>query len=907
MKNFRCIVARSFPLIICVFLASLFCASQSFAKDIRVSGFSKPRNPMPLVGYVPTDEQDFDPSESIRNALLNQTNFGTEGYIQCPVKLQQFVPSIAAGSLVTGTKRNTDVFFGGASNQQLTVSESNELVSFINKGGIVYLSSLPSSNRYGGWQGYHGENFNPLFSSLNISDTFPQNEVVDFVFCGTSSTPALTPVTNGPFGKIGPLHHFFFNPINTNSLQSVATGFTNICFIGMLAASDNTEQQSITSNQFDRTILAEGKFGKGYLSVSGEPLYTSASSDQNNMNYFLNLFSLACTNEDEEISVEPFLDLPWDYSREGTDLIFRDAALSLNAYFDHEYPLLSTGLGEPESERTTVTIYKGDKGRFDYSSHDGYDWGKVAGAGLGADVLAAAPGCATYSYNKASGNAILIDHGNNYQTRYYHLLDNGLITKSTSSCTQVTRGQKIGLVGSTGNSTGAHIHFMVVEDKDRDNSFDDNIPDGITDPFGWSGDDPDPWQSYTFQYRDEDLDGKLDHRVGNKSNYLWLGDINGFSGLFSKGEINEIIAGRYQYRFFENTFPTDVQVEEKAGANVQASDTLFSIGSISILGAKESNGNLIETLLRPFSLTIDFGNFDLTGYKEDSLSIYSSQDGKNWTKESTILDFANKKATSQINHLSEFALMGEKKDSIAPKTEALFTGLVGEDNWYRSDVEISLLASDNEDGLGLDYTLYRTNDGDWQEYNQKLLFSNEGVYTIDFYSVDSSENIEEVKTRTFSIDKTPPEANIKFDLPSSQFKFTNKPELKVVATHKKGNEPDTIILIDKAGNKLSIVGKLLDRTKANILTIESLQYNLEPKVVPTKNSFFVLHKDKLPIELTQRITFKNEDRITIIYNNRLNQSTIVDKSPKPFTEEKRPGIVFLLLTTKNGTLEVDYE
>lgn len=54
------------------------------------------------------------------------------------------------------------------------------------------------------------------------------------------------------------------------------------------------------------------------------------------------------------------------------------------------------------------------------------------------------------------GNKIDIDHGFNYVTRYAHLSE--IDVKPGQN---VKRGQKIGLVGNTGKSTGPHLHYEV--------------------------------------------------------------------------------------------------------------------------------------------------------------------------------------------------------------------------------------------------------------------------------------------------------------------------------------------------------------------------------------------------------------------------------------------------------------
>jgi len=85
--------------------------------------------------------------------------------------------------------------------------------------------------------------------------------------------------------------------------------------------------------------------------------------------------------------------------------------------------------------------------------HEGVDFI----AEIGTPVMAAAGGVVVYSdYHPEYGNMIDIDHGNDLVSRYAHaakrLVKPGQV---------VLRGQKIAEVGSTGRSTGPHLHFEV--------------------------------------------------------------------------------------------------------------------------------------------------------------------------------------------------------------------------------------------------------------------------------------------------------------------------------------------------------------------------------------------------------------------------------------------------------------
>ena len=88
--------------------------------------------------------------------------------------------------------------------------------------------------------------------------------------------------------------------------------------------------------------------------------------------------------------------------------------------------------------------------------HKGIDFN----ARSGDPVLAVADGVVSYSAARSGyGNTVEVDHGNGYVTRYAH---NSRLTRKVGAL--VRAGEEIAKAGSTGRSTGAHVHFEVWQD-----------------------------------------------------------------------------------------------------------------------------------------------------------------------------------------------------------------------------------------------------------------------------------------------------------------------------------------------------------------------------------------------------------------------------------------------------------
>lgn len=87
--------------------------------------------------------------------------------------------------------------------------------------------------------------------------------------------------------------------------------------------------------------------------------------------------------------------------------------------------------------------------------HKGIDFD----ANTGDPVLSVADGVVSYSGVRSGyGNVVEVDHGNGYVTRYAH---NSRLLKQVGDLVRV--GEEVAKAGSTGRSTGAHVHFEVWE------------------------------------------------------------------------------------------------------------------------------------------------------------------------------------------------------------------------------------------------------------------------------------------------------------------------------------------------------------------------------------------------------------------------------------------------------------
>lgn len=207
-----------------------------------------------------------------------------------------------------------------------------------------------------------------------------------------------------------------------------------------------------------------------------------------------------------------FLDLPLAY--DGLPATFLDTLRDtdeggwVDSWFDHDAP--------DYSKNQAVLLWDGRQRRAEpsndalgcferrcYDGHDGIDFPyrdpdpTTPGVYEPLPIYPAAAGrvaavyttCAagTPRCNGGYGNEVILAHENGYFTRYSHL--DGVAVRAGDV---MARATVLGIMGSTGNSMGTHLHFAVHLDNGN-GVWDGEAVDVPVDPFGWAGDGPDPW------------------------------------------------------------------------------------------------------------------------------------------------------------------------------------------------------------------------------------------------------------------------------------------------------------------------------------------------------------------------------------------------------------------------------
>ncbi len=164
-------------------------------------------------------------------------------------------------------------------------------------------------------------------------------------------------------------------------------------------------------------------------------------------------FQIALCLDDEDAAVDSLsylIDAGISYEDAYVLFVNRTKAIKASDFSTGELAYPVTG------EITSAFGGRESPGGIGSTDHKGID----IGVAMNSDVAAADGGKVTYAdWNGRYGYMVRVDHGNGRETEYAHL--NGYYVQKGQS---VKKGEVIALSGSTGNSTGPHLHFGVKQD-----------------------------------------------------------------------------------------------------------------------------------------------------------------------------------------------------------------------------------------------------------------------------------------------------------------------------------------------------------------------------------------------------------------------------------------------------------
>jgi murein DD-endopeptidase MepM/ murein hydrolase activator NlpD len=191
------------------------------------------------------------------------------------------------------------------------------------------------------------------------------------------------------------------------------------------------------------------------LNALGQRLVKVAKLDSKEFN-FKNAPSYGGPNEDDSVASIDFDNVISDLDKQ---LASREEQLDVleEVIMNRQLRSESKPRGRPITKGWTSSYYgkRTDPFTGKLAMHKGMDFAGKEGS----EIIAVAGGVVTWAGDRYGyGELVEINHGNGYTTRYGH--NAKILVKVGDS---VEKGQAISLMGSTGRSTGPHVHFEVLK------------------------------------------------------------------------------------------------------------------------------------------------------------------------------------------------------------------------------------------------------------------------------------------------------------------------------------------------------------------------------------------------------------------------------------------------------------
>ena len=275
-------------------------------------------------------------------------------------------------------------------------------------------------------------------------------------------------------------------------------------------------------------------------------------------------------------------------------------------------------------------------------------------------------------------------------------------------------------------------------------------------------------------------------------------------------------------------------------------------------------------------------------------------------------------------------------DNIAPTTKATTSGTMGQQNYYRGNVTVNLVASDTaQEGIdpsGILSIFYKIDDNDIVAVAgaaTDIAFTAEGAHTLTYFSQDNAGNKEVEKTLSIIIDNIPPELTFGFDQTKKDLVFTATDDISGPDNIAITDQNGVVTATDQAGNTTKLVFNEKNRKQSLRAQLKSISHN-DTTVNLSSNrigfAWFYGYTPKIPAILgglqslppvpanlpqsntlkflLQQARLNDGSFVVAIYAN--NKTRIVEYKNKKLNLKTYSGLKLLKFDTNNGKLSWSY-
>jgi len=198
-------------------------------------------------------------------------------------------------------------------------------------------------------------------------------------------------------------------------------------------------------------------------------------------------------------------------------------------------------------------------------------------------------------------------------------------------------------------------------------------------------------------------------------------------------------------------------------------------------------------------------------------------------------------------------------DMTGPVTQATLSGTLGTNGWYRSTAKVTLVSTDNFNGVSATY--YTIDGGSTKTYSQTFNVSSNGTHTITYWSTDGITNVEPVKTLSVKVDTNKPEVTTTIT-PNSVLERSDPITVTV-----SGHVTDTVSSFQPGSASFSVVDEYgVAQPSGPVVLLSNGNYIFNLTLPATKNSGDRSHNYTITVTGSDQAGNTNSDSATLRIN-----------------------------------------